>query len=439
MNDVKSAQQPQLLFVDDEENILKSITRLLIDEPFDVHTATSGQEALNLLDRNRSFAVIVSDQRMPGMSGAEFLEKAKKLVPDAVRIVLTGYADVTAAVDAINKGGAFRYIAKPWNDEELVNVLREAASRYTLLQENKRLTEIVHRQNAELQQWNTQLQYFVQQQTVEISKKNDELNRFNDRLRKNFSDVIQSFAGLLELRDKLSMSHSRNVSEVSARAAQDMRLPSEDIENITIASLLHDIGEIGIADVLLVKRPETMSTEELKDYMLHPVRGQAAIDGIEDLRKAGVLIRYHHEAYDGTGFPDKLKGDQIPLGSRIIAVADLFDRTFAQLHDKKAVELAWNSVKQEAGKKLDPAICGLLEKPLREKYATVAPKAGIREVELLLKDLAAGMVVSRDVLSGTGILLLSKGTLLDQKNIQALRRYEQVDPTQRGVFIWAMR
>ncbi len=165
-------QKPQVLFVDDEENILKALARLFLDEPFDVLTARSGEEALNLLKRNRGVAVIVSDQRMPGMSGAEFLEKAKEVVPDAVRIVLTGHADIKAAIDVINKGGAYRYLGKPWNDEELVGSVREAAARFALLCENKRLTEIVHRQNAEIQRWNSRLEKsMVQQQAAEIREK----------------------------------------------------------------------------------------------------------------------------------------------------------------------------------------------------------------------------------------------------------------------------
>ncbi len=434
-----TVKQASVLFVDDEENILKSIGRLFLDEPYELITAGSGREALELLNRSRSVAVIVSDQRMPGMSGTEFLEKARELAPDAVRIVLTGYADVNAAVDAINKGGVQRYIGKPWNDDELLAVIREAVSRHDLTEENKRLTEIVHRQNAELRRWNSQLEVFVQEQTIEITKKNDELKRFNERLKSNFRDIIESLAGLLELRDKTTMNHSRNVSEMAVKAAWAMDLPAAEVEQIAVASLLHDIGKIGMLDLLLFKSPETMSAEERKDYMQHAVRGQVAIDGIEDLRAAGILIRHHHEAYNGAGFPDKLQGNSIPVGSRIIAAADFYDRTFMQSADAQALERAMRSVNAVAGKILDPDICRLMEVPFRETYAQVVPRTGMVELEIPLKDLSAGMVVSRDILSGTGVLLMSKGTAFDAKNIQALKRYEQVDPAKQGVYIWARK
>jgi response regulator RpfG family c-di-GMP phosphodiesterase len=430
-----SNQTPKVLFVDDEENILKAVKRLFLDEPIEVLTASSGEEALGLLKKGGDVAVIVSDQRMPSMSGAEFLEKSRDIMPNAVRIVLTGYADVKAAVDAINKGGAYRYVGKPWNDEELVSIIRDAVARFALAEENRQLTETVNRQNEELKQWNNQLETFVQQQTIEIQNKNIELGKFNERLRNNFQGILHSLAGLLELRDRESLSHSRNVGEAAVRAAKDLRLPAGEIERITIASLLHDIGKIGMADILLTKSFGDMTADEKSEYKLHTVRGQAAIDAIEDLRPEGLLIRHHHEAYNGTGFPDGLKGDKIPLGSRIIAVADLFDRTFTHTPVSQALDTAFRKINDEAGKTLDPEICRILAGPLREKYSVAVAAAGSVEREIQIKDLAVGMTVTRDVLSGTGILLLSKGAKLDPKNIQALRRYEQVDPLRSGVFI----
>lgn len=429
----------RILFVDDEPSILSSLKRLLSDEPFEILTAESGKAGLQLLNSDRSVAVIVSDQRMPEMNGAEFLEKTRAIVPDAIRIVLTGYADVNTAVDAINKGGAYRYISKPWNDDELIAIIREAASRFALVQENKRLTEIVHRQNAELKQWSTQLEYDVQRQTIELSKKNETLDKFNERLRKNFHDSIVAFAGLIELRDQRSMSHSRNVAEVSAHTASDLGLPLGEVETITTAALLHDIGKLGMPDVLLIKAFEAMTAQERPEYLLHPIRGQAAIDNIEDLRLAGVLIRGHHEAFDGTGFPDRLKGEKIPLGSRIIAVADLFDRAFTLQQSGNAVELAWQRVKAEEGKKLDPAVCSVAETHIRKVYAKKAVKTDMVEVELSVNDLAEGMVLAKDVMSGTGLLLLSKGMTIAAKNIQALQRYSQLDPFKGGVYIWAKK
>lgn len=115
-----------VLVVDDEENILRAIRRLLMDEPGEILTASCGASGLDILRSTKTIGVIVSDQRMPGMSGAEFIEKSREFAPNAVRIILTGYADLASAVDAINKGGVWKYLAKPWNDEELLKIVREA-------------------------------------------------------------------------------------------------------------------------------------------------------------------------------------------------------------------------------------------------------------------------------------------------------------------------
>ncbi|MEQ8172900.1 MAG: response regulator, partial [Candidatus Eremiobacterota bacterium] len=126
---------PKILIVDDELNILRSLRRLLEDEELNITTASSGKEALRVMNDKRDIAVIVSDMCMPGMTGVELLEEAKKLLPDAVRIMLTGYSDIKVAIAAINRGGAYRYISKPWNDEEFICVIKDAVKTYNLTKE----------------------------------------------------------------------------------------------------------------------------------------------------------------------------------------------------------------------------------------------------------------------------------------------------------------
>lgn len=427
--------RPKVLFVDDEENILRSVSRLFIDEPIEVLTATSGQEGLDILSGSPDIAVIVSDQRMPGMSGAEFLEKSKSISPDAVRIILTGYADVHAAVDAINLGGAWRYLAKPWNDDDLIRTVREAAQHYGLVMENRRLSEIIRQQNEELKKWNSELEYLVQQQTIDIQNKNKTLESMNERLRRNFTDSLSAFSALLELRDRTAGNHSRSVSELSANMARRLNLPQDEIAAIGVAGLLHDIGKIGVPDAVLGKAFEDMSPEDREKYMTHPVRGQAAIDAIEDLRKAGVLIRHHHERWDGTGFPDRLRAKAIPLGARIIAIADYFDRTVNSRQGQDAVQNALIAVKKNLGTRFDPELFSVLEHcaPVPDESAPKTAKAA--EMAVSLDELKPGMVLRRDVKSGTGLLLLGAGAVLSEKTIEALKRYFQIDPSKEKFFV----
>lgn len=166
---------PIVLLVDDEPNILKTLRRLFMDDDYDIHTAGNGREGLALIEGGLRPAIIISDQRMPEMGGAEFLAKAKDLVPESIRMVLTGYADINTAIAAINLGGIYRYILKPWNDDDLRQTVREALRYYQLVAENKVLTEELGEKNQRLSQVNEQLEQMVKTRTAELHQKVREL------------------------------------------------------------------------------------------------------------------------------------------------------------------------------------------------------------------------------------------------------------------------
>ncbi|MDP2756950.1 MAG: HD domain-containing protein [Desulfurivibrionaceae bacterium] len=430
-----SLEKGKILFVDDEENILRSLQRLFLDEEVEVFTAPSGAKGLEILAREGGVGVIVSDQRMPEMSGVDFLEKSKAISPQSIRILLTGYADVNAAIDAINRGSTFRYLNKPWNDEELVQTVMGALQMYRLLSENKRLGAIVKQQNAELQKWNTELSTIVQEQTMELQKSYDSVRAINSRLRANFKNTIVAFSGLIELRDTRMRAHSRNVAEVSVNVAKQLGLENEERETIMVGALLHDIGKIGIPDLMLARETEQMNFTEREEYLQHPVRGQAAIDRIEELREAGLLIRAHHESYDGNGFPDGLKKADIPLGARIITLADYIDKKIRIAMGGTGFELLRKEVDLMKGTFFDPKLIPVVFEQAEAFYKKNRPRTDHIEIELLPNDLQEGMEASRDVFSGTGILLLTKGTVLAASSIMLLKRYYELDAPNQGVFV----
>lgn len=425
-----------ILLVDDEENILRALQRLLMDEEdIEITVATSGEEGLKMLPDLVNLGLIVSDQRMPGMTGAQFLEKARTIKPDATRIILTGYADVTAAVDAINKGGAWRYLAKPWNDDELIRAIHEGLERYRIYMENRRLNALVLKQNQELDEWNANLKQRVLAQTTEIRKKNEELTSSNSRLKCAFDGVIAAFAELINLRDKRFRRHGQNVSSLALQAAQALKLPAAEIETIRIAGLLHDIGEMGIADHILLKERAAMNDEERVAYRSHPVRGQSAIDAIENLRPAGLLIRHHHEQWDGQGFPDGLKGDAIPMGARILAYADLIDRVAGSDTVEHGLAKAMANIEIEQGRTLDPSLLSVFRVTTKYTYALAKSEEILKELEIKPVNLHVGMVLARDVVSGTGMLLLRSGVKLDEDRIASISRYYRIDPPVHGVYV----
>jgi putative nucleotidyltransferase with HDIG domain len=427
----------KVLFVDDEKNILKALSRLFAEEPYELLTAGSGAEGLELLRGAPDVGVIVTDQRMPGMTGIEFLVEASEIAPKALRIVLTGYADIAAVVDAINRGGAYRFATKPWTDPELLLVVRDAAQRYGMLLENERLERLVRRQNEELKDWNGRLEQRVAEQTQQIREKNLALQDLNACLKRSFDDTLSAFANLLELRDPFERHHSGNVAALAEALAAAAGLPAEEIETIRLAGLLHDIGKVGEGYFPPRKEIATFTPEQWRLYREHAVRGQTVVDTVEALQAAGVFIRHHHERWDGTGFPDRLRGAAIPPGARIVGLADFVDRELAKCRGSNAPEIVLSSVRAEkSAGRIDPGLLPLAEAVVPESYERNRPAAGAFEEEIGVDKLRKGMILSRDAVSGTGVLLLRAGTALEAATVAALERLAEIDPSRTGVFVF---
>jgi response regulator RpfG family c-di-GMP phosphodiesterase len=429
-------KQPRILLVDDEVNILKSLQRLLRREELDCILASSGKDGIALLRKHGDIGLIVSDQRMPEMTGVEFLEQSRSVAPYAIRFVLTGYADMQATIEAINRGKAHRYFTKPWDEGDLVMAVKDALGTYSLVMENRRLDALIKKQNGKLRKWNTELDRHVKMQTRQIKQKNMELSALNERLERNLDDTIVSLSGLMELRDRSARSHSQNVADMAVEVAGKLGLEDEEIKAVSVASLMHDIGKIGMPDVLLTKGQEHMGPEELKEYARHPVRGQASLGAIEDFKLIGTYIRHHHENYDGSGFPDGIRAEDIPLGARIIAFADFVERLNAKHSSDRKVDRAIGAAKASLGTKLDPALYPFFHKIIVKAHEKSKLYGERREMELSVGELMPGMVTSRAVISGTGLLLLREGIPLSDGNIQTMRRCFSIDPITTGVFVW---
>lgn len=432
----ETPQAVKILLVDDEVNITKSLRRLLMQvDEYEIFIGNSGEEGLEHIREEGDIGVIISDQRMPQMTGVEFLGEARKLVPDAVRILLTGYADIEASIAAINQGAVYRYLTKPWQDDELLATVAEAAAHYCLVSENKRLNALVARQNEELQDWNSRLKTRVLDQISQIRAKSDSLAEMNQQLRTSFGETIEALAGLIEMRDRKAPGHSRNVAELVEAMARTLQLPGEEIRNYRSAALLHDIGKIGMADELLRKNVSDMDDSELIEYQHHVVRGQAAIDPVPELRELGLLIRHHHERHDGGGFPDGLKGEDIPLGARLIAVADCFERKLHTFAEDEALEASLKEMKQEWGSRLDPGLVKAFNRSAEEIFSHLEIAAEVVERKVAPKELEVGMQLRHDLYSGTGVLLLKKGTLFDEDKIDAIQRCFMIDPFEREISV----
>lgn len=426
----------KILLVDDEVNITKALRRLLLHvDGYDIYTADSGRRGLELLAEEKDIAVIVSDQRMPEMTGVEFLHEARRVAPDAVRILLTGYADIEASIAAINRGAIFRYLTKPWDDDALLQSIREAANNYLLVAENKRLNAVVLKQKNELHDWNQRLKQRVLDQTSQIRAKSDEIAESHHRLQLSFNSTIEILTGLIEMRDRRAPGHSRNVAELVAVMAKKLNLSEDHQRKIQIAGLLHDIGKIGMSDRVITASVDDLKGKDVLEYRAHVVRGQAVVEMIPAFSDVGELVRHHHERFDGIGFPDGLKGEAIPQGARLICAADLFEHMLIKFPEDDALTEALAALENEWGSTLDPSLKGILAEGAKDVYAKLDISSDVVEKKVSPNELEEGMQLGHDLYSGTGVLLLKKGTFFDETSIKAVKRCYSVDPFEREILV----
>ena len=402
----------RLLCVDDEPNILSALRRLFRPHGYQISIATSGAEGLQVL-AEQEIDLIISDMQMPEMNGARFLEQVKARWPETVRILLTGYADITSTVDAINKGEIHRYVSKPWDDNDLLLVVRQALERKALEREKARLEALTARQNAELKDLNANLELKVTERTVE-------LRQAHDKLKTSFMTSIKIFANLIELREKSLAGHSRRVADLARKIAQKMGLDAAACQNVFLAGLLHDIGKIGLSDEVLRKPVSHMGGEELGQFRKHPIKGEQSLMALEELRESAKIMRSHHERFDGLGYPDGLTGEAISLEARILAVANDYDGLQIGTMSNRilSAEDAKKPIVESRGKRYDP----LVVDAFLEVMGGVEREPGAVDL-VKLPDLLPGMVLARDLVSREGVLLLAADYVLDARLIRQIQEF----------------
>lgn len=405
-----------LLFIDDEANILSSLKRLFKPLGYTILTAESGAEALALMKKEH-VDLVISDMRMPLMSGAEVLEQIRAKWPDVVRILLTGFSDISSTIAAINRGEIYRYIAKPWNDDDIVLVVRDALDRKNLLAEKQRLEELTVRQNLALKVLNTSLEDKVRQRT-------DQLRSTLEQLKKDYFSTIEVFANLMELRKGTMAGHSRRVAQMCRSIAEKMQLPEADVQCIETAALLHNLGKIGLPDRLLDKPYMELSYSERAEFDKHPLRAAGALMALDPLSKASELIRHHREYYNGDGNASGLRGESIPLGARILRIASDFDELQQGLfsHDKLSMDQALKMIVSGRNTRYDSVIVDIFCELMAHSgnYGQIATEFLVTSTQL-----HEGMLLTRDVLTNNGMLLLLKNTSLNAGHIKAIHQYEQ--------------
>jgi len=310
-----------LLILDDEINILNSLKRVLRKEPYQLILATRCDEALAILETT-SPTVILSDYLMPEMNGLQFIQQAKKKAPEAVPLIFSGYADMDALIKAIQEGGVYHFIPKPWEDEFLKIEINRAIEQYDLSQNNR----VLHR-----------------------------------LLDDEFSAAVDLLAFLPRVKNPDLRPDADQLKETALKLGKRVGLEPAALKNLEAAARLHDFGTLAVSSTILNK-PDRLTPSERKEVEKHVLFPEERLKGMKRFDEICKIIRHHHEFYNGEGYPDQLEKDAIPLASRILSVAEVYDALLSDRPFRKAFthQEALTIMKDNRGKQFDPALIDLL-------------------------------------------------------------------------------
>jgi response regulator RpfG family c-di-GMP phosphodiesterase len=364
--------------------------------------------------------------RMPEMDGVEFLEQVRLRCPDSVRLLLTGNADVRLILDAVNRGEIYRYITKPWDDHEMLLVVRHALERKAMVEEQRRLEALTHIQNEQLRELNHDLE-------AKVAVRTAELEASNEKHKRNFLTSIQVFSSIVELRGANLAGHSRRVADLARRIAARLDVDARDAQQIFIAGLLHNIGKVGFSDSMLEMPVSRMNGDLLGQYRRYPERGEQLLMPLEDLREAAAIVRAHQERFDGEGYPDRLAGLDIALGARILALASDYDNlqigVLVERHLRP--DQAARIIIDSRGKRYDPMVVAAFE----ELVSGRVPVEPTRDRALRVAELRPGMRTTRDLVRRDGSLLLSADHVLTERMIRQLADFERMTDMTFSVYV----
>ncbi len=325
----------RILVVDDEETIREIVSSMLGGAHFQTRQAASGIEALAILESGEDFDLVLSDLMMAEMDGIALLERAKERYPDMPIVMVTAVHDIQVALQAL-RNGAYDYLLKPFEREQLLATVRRALENRRLKRENDAYrTNLEALVGARTQQWKTAL----------------------SDLKKSYDMFIEALGDALDLKDAETEHHSKRVTAFTIAIAKKMGLSTEEIEVIARGAFLHDFGKLAIPDAILHK-PGKLTDEEMAEMKEHCYLGYKIFSRIPFLAEAAEIVYAHQERYDGTGYPRGLKGDEIPLGARIFAIADTLDamRSDRAYRPAQSFEAARKEIELWSGRQFDPKI-----------------------------------------------------------------------------------
>ena len=406
-----------LLLVDDEKGILNALKRIFMAEGYQIYTASNGSDGVQLLEEHAEIDVIISDMRMPGMNGSEFLKIAAQRWPAIKRILLTGYADIHSAIIAINEGKIDYYISKPWNNEELISIVNHALDNKRLYDENRGLQLLLSHQNEELKILNNHLEEKVKERTIELS------NSYRE-LQETHASAVQVFLGMQELHEGVHKGYCRCVANQAQVIAQELQLNDKEIRAIYLAAMLHNLGKHGLPPHIRFKPFSKLTLREYNDFIRYPILGSTVLSAFPSLSAVTNIILHHRERYDGRGYPHHLQGSDIPIGSRILSIVVDYNELQHGLIEPYNYHAKWAvRYMKEYSERYDPQ---LLEIFMRTIDTIPEEQASLTEEVLTPDQLKPGMVLSRELISKNGFVFLIKGYKLTPEVIDKISLLDNI-------------
>ena len=323
-----------VLVVDDEEPIRNALRKFLKQQQFEVYTAGSADEALQQL-RLHKVALMLSDIRMPGTSGVDLVPQAIEIEPELAILMLTAVNDATSAALCMQRG-AMDYLTKPIELADLGRAVHRALKRREMLLESRQLN-----------QWLKE----------EVTTRTAELQRERNRLERVSTATLEALVNALEAKDPYLRGHSARVADLSANLATEMSLSEEDVDRVRMAGRLHDLGKIGTRDAV-VNKEGPLTADEFEHVKQHVIIGAQILAPLVHLGDIVQMVKSHHERFDGSGYPDGLRGEEVPLGGRVIAAAEVYDAltTSRPYQEKMTPEQAVERMADLSGTVLDPKV-----------------------------------------------------------------------------------
>ncbi|MFA7941965.1 HD domain-containing phosphohydrolase [Pseudomonas brenneri] len=427
--------KPTVLLVDDEESILNSLRRLLRGQPYEVLLAASAAQALEIM-ATQPVDLIMSDARMPVMDGATLLAETHRLYPATSRILLTGYADLTMIIKAINEGQIHRYISKPWNDEEMLLVLRQSLEHQHSDRERLRLEQLTLQQNDQLKALNATLEKRVLARTSELQQTADMLDLAYDELKRSYVTGTEVFSLLANLRLPKEKQTNRPLIELIRVYCRSQAMDESSVRDLTMAAALYNVGKLSWTDGMMIAPADLLHSTDRELYRSYPTQSESLLMTLEPMKDAARIIRHHQERWDGSGFPDHLKGEAIPVGSRLLKLAV----DFIELQRGLILERQMNSdeallyIRKYAGRLYDP---DMVEDFVQACAAFLSDVTlGDPTVKVLgTRELTEGMVLARNLNADNGMLLLNAGKVLNLPLVDKLIAFEAMEGAKYSVFI----